>query len=134
MMVRYTVSEFLSAKGSFSSIDSSNFCLNWFTQFMYYYTDPKFNIGSVIIIFLLSHLGARLSKIFMLSSQLSMKFQILIKTKMLKNKDLSCSKVPAYKCKTANKNIKGDPDQTPHNTVSVQALHRCLQNGLSKFE
>ena len=35
---------------------------------MSYYTGPKFNKGSVIIIFLLSHMGARLSNSFMLNS------------------------------------------------------------------
>ena len=76
---------------------------------MYYYTDPKFNIGSIIIIsFLLSHLGARLSNIFMLNSA-EYGIPNAHKTKMLKNKDLSSSDVlfyPAYKCKDATQNMK----------------------------
>ena len=38
----------------------------------------------------LSALGSGVIKLFFCSTQLSMKFQLLIKLKMLKNKDLSC--------------------------------------------
>ena len=60
--------------------------------------------GQVIINYILQLPGPKVIKHFSCSTQLSMKFQLPIKTKILKNKDCSCFKTqrcciyPANKC------------------------------------
>ena len=59
-------------------------------------------------VMLTSKSGTELIKLFSCSTQLSMEFQMIIKSKMLKNKDFSCFQMPrcciyhAHKCKNVN--------------------------------
>ena len=56
---------------------------------------------NVFVLYLTFYPCPKIIKLFSCSSQLSMKFQLLIKAKMLKNKDFSCFYIMAWCCLSA---------------------------------